>query len=184
MRFWVSPHSATPHQQLTTWVEVVPSSATHPGDSNCLAETCFTLSQPPHHPSPLHQHLVLYTLHCCWRCLQQAGNTCVPASLDLVMTFPAHVSHRSTGRTQRKEKLKQTSHDMLIKAGTFRALAVFTDTTLRRTEAALRLQRTLCCWEYERRDAILQFHCLWNCAFRDTFTKWNMLYPHKYWGSL
>lgn len=33
--------------------------ATHPGSSNCSAEMCFTLSQSPPHPSPLHQHPAL-----------------------------------------------------------------------------------------------------------------------------
>lgn len=110
--------------------------------------------------------------------------TSMPASLDLVMNLPAHVCHWSTARTQRQEKLKQTFHDMLIRAGTFRVFAIFTDTSLRSTEAALRLQGMVCCSEHERKDAIFQFHCLWNYAFRHTLTKWNVLYPHKYWGNL
>lgn len=181
------PHSATLHQQLTTWAEAVPSSATHPGASNCSAEMCFTLSQFPHPPltpAPAYR----FELHTLKSVVDSASRKQVThAYLHPWLWwwfFPAQVCHWGTGRTQRKEKLKQTSHDMLIRVGTFRAFAIFTDITLRRTEAHLRLQGTPCCSELERKDAIFQSHCLWNCAFSDTLTKWNMLYPRKYWGSL
>lgn len=46
---------------------------------------------PFHSPSspitPAPASSAIHTTLCCWRCLQQAGNTCVPASLDLMMIF-------------------------------------------------------------------------------------------------
>lgn len=90
-------------------------------------------------------------------------------SLDLVMVFFQHMC--VTGALEghkKKEKLKQTSYDMLTRAGTFRACAIFTDTTLRSPEAALGLQGTVCCSEHERKDVIFQFYSLVKWAFKYT----------------